>query len=224
MIGFRIVQRRRKVDDNWIAAFSDLPVAVVSDSMHRMFSGGPNLRPLHKEGQLSGAAITVRTRPGDNLLIHKALDMAGPGDVVVVDGAGDTTNALIGELMIAHAIKRGIAGLVIHGAVRDIDSIARGTFPIFAAGVTHRGPYKDGPGEINVPISLDGMVVEPGDLIVGDGDGVLSIPYDLVESVHAATVAKHQAELEQLACIAAGKNDRKWVDAALAARGCSIEI
>ena len=141
--------------------------------MSRMTAGGARLRPMHAGGALAGPALTVKTRPGDNLMIHKALDIAEAGDVIVVDGGGDLTNALIGEMMVAHAQKRGIAGMVLNGSIRDYDAIHAGTFPVFAAGVTHRGPYKDGPGEINVAIAIDGMVIEPGDLIVGDGDGLL---------------------------------------------------
>lgn len=224
VIGSRILQRRRKIEQNWVDAFDGLPVAVISDSMNRLFAGGGGLRPYHKSGYLCGPALTVRTRPGDNLLLHKALDIAEPGDVVVVDGGGETTNALIGELMIAHAKSRQIAGIVIYGAVRDRDSIASDEFPVYAAGVTHRGPYKDGPGEINVPVGIDGLVIEPGDLVVGDGDGVLSIPYDAVESIHKAATAKHKAEIYQMACINAGKNDRTWIDAALEARGYRVDV
>ena len=100
--------------------------------------------------------MTVKTRPGDNLMIHKALQLAKPGDVIVVDGGGDLTNALIGEIMIGDAIQRGLGDMVIYGAVRDSAWIAERDFPVFAAGVTHRGPYKDGPGEINVPIAVEG--------------------------------------------------------------------
>ncbi|MEI0548560.1 RraA family protein, partial [Klebsiella sp. 72742] len=116
----------------------------------------------HREGVLCGAALTVKARPGDNLMLHYAIDSAEPGDVIVVDAGGDLTNALIGEMMVAYAVKRGVAGIVIHGAIRDAGSIKAGDFPLFAAGVSHRGPYKDGPGEINVPIAIDGMVIEPG--------------------------------------------------------------
>jgi regulator of RNase E activity RraA len=120
MIGFRILKRRRQVDSSLVARFRALPVANISDSMSRMSAGGAALRPLHRGGVMAGPAITVKTRPGDNLMIHKALDIASPGDVVVVDAGGDLTNALIGELMISHAQKRGITGIVLHGAVRGL--------------------------------------------------------------------------------------------------------
>lgn len=221
-IGFQICKRTRKVDAGTVAKFRELPVANISDNMSRMTSGGPSLRPIHKEGVLAGPAFTVKTRPGDNLMIHKAIDIADPGDVIVVDGGGDLTNSLIGELMASQAEKRGIAGIVIYGAIRDYDTLHAGTFPVFAAGVTHRGPYKDGPGEINVPIAIEGMVIAPGDLIVGDGDGIVCVPFEATEEVLKATQAKHAAEIKQLAAIKEGTVDRAWVDATLTRLGCKI--
>ena len=223
MIGFRILQRQRSVSAETVARFGDLPVANVSDVMNRMTAGGARLRPLHGGGAMAGAALTVKTRPGDNLMIHKALDLAQAGDVVVVDGGGDLSNSLIGELMISHAKVRGLAGLVLWGAVRDLAWIRAQEFPIFAAGVSHRGPYKDGPGEINVPISIDGMVIHPGDLILGDADGLLCVPFDDVEAVLAATHKKMEAEKKTLADIAAGKLDTTWIDATLRRIGCNTE-
>jgi regulator of RNase E activity RraA len=125
--------------------------------------------------------------------------------------------------MVAHAETRRLGGIVIYGAIRDYDTLHAADFPVFAAGVTHRGPYKDGPGEINVPIAIEGMVVAPGDLIVGDGDGIVCVPFDVTSEVLKAAEAKHQAEIKQLAAIKAGKSDRAWVDAALAKLGCTIE-
>src|SRR5262245_50839158 len=215
MIGFQIATRTRKVDAVIVEKFRSLPVANISDSMSRMTAGGARLRPMHSGGVLAGPAFTVKTRPGDNLMIHKALDLAEPGDVIVVDGGGDLTNALIGEMMVAHAQKRGLAGMVLHGSIRDYDSIHAGSWPVFAAGVTHRGPYKDGPGEINVSIAIDGMVIEPGDLVIGDGDGLLCVPFAQVEEVYKAAKAKNDAENKQITAIREGKSDRAWVDATL---------
>lgn len=221
-VGFRILPRRRKAETRWIEAFRPLPVANVSDVMARMTAGGPRLRPMHRAGAavLAGPALTVRTRPGDNLMIHKAIGLAEPGDVIVVDGGGDLTNALIGELMLGQMIFRKLGGIVINGAIRDSAAIAGQDFPVYAAGVTHRGPYKDGPGEINVPVALDGMVIEPGDLILGDADGLLCVPYAELETVQAAAAAKQAAEAKQIAEIEAGTNDTGWVDAALRRLGC----
>jgi regulator of RNase E activity RraA len=224
VIGFQICKRTRKVSAETVAKFRELPVANISDSMSRMTAGGARLRPMHASGVLAGPAFTVKTRPGDNLMVHKAIDIAEPGDVIVVDAGGDLTNSLIGEMMTSHAQQRGIAGFIIYGAIRDYDTIHAGTYPIFAAGVTHRGPYKDGPGEINVPIAIDGMVIAPGDLVVGDGDGIVCVPFDQTAEVLKATEAKHQAELKQMVAIKAGKSDRAWVDATLTRLGVKIDI
>ena len=220
MTGLQILQRTHTIDPPYVAAFRELPVANISDCMARMSAGGPRLRPWHRAGRLAGAALTVKTRPGDNLMVHKALEMAVPGDVIVVDGGGDLTNALIGELMTTYAQSRGVAGFVIHGAIRDLDVIGAGDFPVYAAGVTHRGPYKDGPGEINVPIAIDGMVVHPGDLVVGDIDGVLCVPRLQAEEILVATRAKLAAEQKTLQDIAAGRLDTGWIDATLRRIGC----
>ena len=219
-IGFRINPRERAVDAATAAAFRALPVANVSDSMGRMTGAGASIRPMHAGGAMAGAALTVKTRPGDNLMTHAALDRARPGDVIVVDGGGDLTNALMGELMLMQAIKRGVAGVVINGAVRDLGWIRAGRFPVFAAGVTHRGPYRDGPGEINTRVAFAGMVIEPGDLIIGDEDGVTCVPYAQTAAVLAATRAKLAGEDKMKAAIEAGTLDRAWVDEALRKLGC----
>jgi RraA family protein len=223
MVGLQILSRRRQVSAALVQAFKGLPVANISDCMARMSAGGPRLRPMHKAGYLAGPALTVKCRPGDNLMIHKALTMAQAGDVIVVDAGGDLTNALFGEIMVSSAVKIGVAGVVLNGAVRDSEEIGQGDFPLYAAGVTHRGPYKDGPGEINVPISLDGMVIEPGDLIVGDADGLLCVPFAEAEEVLAATHKKMNAEKKMLADIAAGTLDTAWIDATLQRIGCHTE-
>ena len=219
-IGFRILERKKKVALNIAKEFLTLPVANVSDSMWRLTAGGSRLRPMHKSGQMAGPALTVKSRPGDNLMLHKAIDMAEPGDIIVCDAGGDLTNSLMGELMLAHAMKRGVGGFVLDGAVRDVEAFLDVNLPVFAAGVSHRGPYKDGPGEINVSVAIDGMVIEPGDLVIGDWDGVLSIPLDDVESILRKTNEKQAAEAVDMAKIEAGEWDRSWVDKTLKDRGC----
>jgi RraA family protein len=223
MNGLQILKRRRQVTVQQVDAYRGLPGANISDCMARMTAAGPRLRPMHRSGYLAGPALTVKCRPGDNLMIHKALMMAQPGDVIVVDAGGDLTNALFGEIMTATAVARGVAGIVLNGAVRDSEEIGEGHFPLYAAGVTHRGPYKDGPGEINVPIAIDGMVIEPGDMMVGDADGLLCIPFDDVDAILAATRKKMDIEAQMLRDIAAGTLDTSWVDATLQRIGCNPE-
>jgi regulator of RNase E activity RraA len=175
---------------------------------------------MHAGGVMCGPAFTVKTRPGDNLMLHKALDMADPGDIIVADAGGDLTNALIGELMTAHAQFRQLGGIVLNGAIRDSAAIRASTFPVFAAGITHRGPYRDGPGEINVPVAMDGMVIHPGDLILGDGDGFVCVGRLEAEEVLMKAKAKHDAESQQMAATRTGKSDRSWVDVTLKKLGC----
>ncbi|MBM9594699.1 RraA family protein [Roseitranquillus sediminis] len=215
MIGMRILGVPTRPSPEMVAQFADLPVANISDVMARLEAGGPRIRPMHSGGVLCGPAFTVKTRPGDNLLIHHALDVASPGDVIVVDGGGDLTNSLMGEMMLAYAEKRGLGGVVLNGAIRDHGYVRSHAFPVFAAGVTHRGPYKHGPGEINVPIALDGMSVAPGDIIVGDDDGVVCVPLGEAPAVYAAAKKKHEAETAQMEAILAGSNDRSWVQKAM---------
>ena len=223
MIGFSVQPIARRVSPEIVRKYRSLPVANVSDCMSRLTGGGPRLRPYHAEGVLSGSAFTVKTRPGDNLMVHKALDIASPGDVVVVDAGGDLTNSIVGEIMITYAMKRGLAGLVINGSIRDSDAVRQMSFPVYAAGVTHRGPLKSGPGEIGRAIAFDGMVIEPGDLIVGDGDGVLCIPFDEAEELYQAAAAKNKAENKILAVLQAGGSmDCAWVDIALEQLGCKM--
>lgn len=223
MFGTTILQRRQCVTADLIQAYADVPVANISDCMSRLVAAGASLRPMHQQGRLVGPALTVKTRPGDNLFIHKALEMAQPGDVIVVDGAGNLSNALVGELMTSYAQTRGIAGFVIHGAIRDLEVIGTGAFPVYACGVTHRGPYKDGPGAINTPVAIDGMVIEAGDLIVGDLDGLLSIPCAHAANILAAVHAKMEQEAHAMAAIAAGTLDTSWIDTTLRRLGCNPE-
>ena len=221
-VGFRVFSGGAKVDIAVVNRFRNLPVANVSDAMNRMSAGGTRLRPMHAGGALAGAAVTVKTRPGDNLMMHKAFDMAEPGDVIVVDAGGDVTNAIIGENAAAYAESLGLAGVVINGAIRDSATIAARKFPIFAIGITHRGPYKDGPGEVNVPISIDGMVIVPGDLILGDDDGVVCVPRAQAEEVYAAALAKHQKDEADARAVTERKVKREWIDAKLRALGCEF--
>src|SRR5438105_230209 len=177
---------------------------------------------MHREGKLAGPAFTVKTAAGDNLLVHRALDTAKAGDVIVVDAGGWLDNAIIGELMMSRARQRGVAGIVIWGAIRDSAEIAAGTYPVYAAGVTHRGPYKNGPGEINVPVVVGGMPVNPGDIIIGDADGLVAVPQEQAERVLASAKSILEKETASMKQIIAGTVERSWVDKALKEKGYKI--
>ena len=218
----RILDIPKRPDARLIGEFAKMVTPHLSDSMERLYAGASQLRPMYKGATLAGPAFTVKTAPGDNLLVHKALDMAKPGDVIVVDAGGYPDQAIIGELMATRARQRGVAGLVIWGAIRDSAELGAGSYPVFACAVTHRGPYKDGPGEINVPISIGGMAVAPGDIIVGDSDGLVAVPQPLAEQVLASAksiLAKETAAMKQMQD---GSVDRSWVDQALKAKGYKL--
>jgi RraA family protein len=218
----RILDIPKRPDPRLVAELARMVTPHLSDSMERLYAGGHQLRPMHKEGKLCGPAFTVRTAAGDNLLVHKALDTAQRGDVIVVDAGGWLDNAIIGELMAARARQRGIAGIVIWGAIRDSAELGAGSYPVYAAGITHRGPYKNGPGEINVPVVIGGMPVNPGDIIVGDADGLVAIAQDQAERVLASAKSILEKETASMKQIAAGTVDRSWVDKALKEKGYKI--
>jgi RraA family protein len=217
--GLRINESINRPAPSLIDGFKGIPVANIGDSVNRTFCMKPSIRP-YNDNALLGPAFTVKVRPGDNLLLHKALDMAKPGDIIVVDGQGEISNSLIGELMVLWAIKRGIGGFVIDGAIRDVRVLKKASIPVYAAGANPAGPYKEGPGEINYPVVCGGVVVNPGDIIVGDADGVIVINPRDAEGVLEKARAKSQAEQQTLVDIENGGWDREWVDAALKAKAC----
>lgn len=204
------------VDPQLLAGFAQIPVASISDVMLRLAGGGANLLPVGTPS-LCGTAVTVRVPPGDNLMVHKAIELARAGDVIVVDAGGDLTNAIIGERMVTVAEAKGIAGFVINGAVRDLAHLRRCALPVFAAGISHRGPYKNGPGEINYPIALNGMVVMPGDVIVGDDDGLVAVA--IADAAAIAVAARAKADKE--AGTPPTDSDRSWIDATLRKLNCA---
>lgn len=193
-----------EIADTLLGAFATAPTAVISDNLDRL-PGMVGLRPFHRmERQMVGRALTVRVPAGDNLYIHKALGIARPGDVVVIDAGGATDRAVIGGIMMEIAQSRQLAGYVIDGAIRDLRDISSNDFPVYARGVIHRGPYKHGPGAMNVPVTVGGQVVQPGDIVVGDEDGVVSFSPAIAEDLLAAVRAQEAREEEIIRSIRAG--------------------
>ncbi|TDE07431.1 dimethylmenaquinone methyltransferase [Jiangella asiatica] len=192
-----------------------LPTSVLSDQLER-FGAVRGLLPLlgrAPDTRLAGPALTVRTRPGDNLAVHLAIDLAEPGDVLVVDAGAFVDRAVMGEIVYRHAVARGIAGVVVDGAVRDGADIARGPVPVFCRGVTHLGPSRHGPGEVRGPVAVGGAVVQAGDLVVGDADGLVVVPRERADEVVGAGEAAFAGEADQLAAADRGALDRSWLGA-----------
>ena len=221
-IGFQVHPSPTRAPKELIAALARHAASNLCDSMGRAHNVSSALRPMHRGGKLCGPALTVRTAPGDNLLIHKAIDLALPGDVIVVDGGGFTEAALIGDIMTSYALTRHVAGFVIDGAVRDMDEISARDLPVYARAVSPRGPTREGPGEIYVAVSIGGTVVQPGDIVVGDADGLVIVPPAQAQAILTA-VANHLAkEKSLLESIVRGNVDRRWVDEMLADKGCTL--
>jgi 4-hydroxy-4-methyl-2-oxoglutarate aldolase len=178
------------------------------------------IAPLLPSMRVAGPAVTVEVRAGDNLMIHAAILIAKPGDVLVVDGKGDRSCALMGSLMINACRKLELAGVVIDGAVRDTDELRALGFPVYAVGANPNGPTKGVAGRINWPISCGGTAIHPGDLIVGDADGVVVIEREKAESLLDLAAAKLADERTRLADILAGRSmSPKWLDGSLRAAG-----
>jgi RraA family protein len=208
-----------RVPASLVAVARTFQASILADVGGRRGTLGGRIQPLSKAMKVAGPAFTVEVRPGDNLMIHAALQLAQPGDVIVVDGKGDLSCALTGALMAAHAKAVGVAGFVIDGAVRDTEECAAGEFPIFAAGANPNGPLKGAAGRINWPISVAGTAVNPGDLIVGDADGVVVVPREAAADIVRAAQAKVDSEAQRMAAIGRGEHSQAWVPELLRAVG-----
>ena len=223
--GFRIRTAIQRPPAEIIAAMGAFETPQISDLMNRLYTmtaeihglTGPNLRVL-------GPALTVKVYPGDNLMVHKALDVAQPGDIIVVDTNGSHRTAVMGDLVATKARHRGIGGFVVDGLVRDLPGILElSDLPVYARGVTPVGPLHRGPGEINHPAVAGGVVVHPGDVIVGDLNGVVVVPGGFVEELLGRLEARSAAEADYTAAVARGEFSNAWVDATLEEAGVLVE-
>jgi len=213
------IHPRKEAFQEGISALTGLATSVVSDVMGRTI-GAVSILPVNKSSvSVCGNAVTVSVRAGDNLLIHKALEILKPGDVLVVDGGGDITRALFGEIMMTVAKSKGAIGCVFDGAIRDVDAFEKHKFPCWARGVNMRGPYKDGPGSINTSISIGGMVVNPGDVILGDCDGIIALSPSIALEAAKLGKEKETAERKTIQSILDGQYNDAWVDATLKQKG-----
>lgn len=219
--GFRV---RRDVDRSaadLAGRFRHFPTPDISDRMNRLFTMHHAIGPLTGERlRLAGPAVTAKVFPGDNLMVHKAMAIAEPGDVVVVDTSTSHMTAVLGDMICTKAHHRGVAGFVVDGLVRDLDAILElGTMPVFARGSTPIGPLHRGPGEVNHPISCGGVVVHPGDIVVGDADGVVVVPKDVARNVLDDLEAGAEEAHRYAAAVRRGEFSNQWVDRVLVDEG-----
>jgi len=224
-IGFRFVEAIERPPADLVSELGQFPTPDISDEMNRLYAMNSAIRPMcDPQLRLVGPACTVKVFPGDNLMVHKSLDIAQPGDVVVVDASSSTVNAVLGDLVSTKARHRGIAGFIIDGLVRDIPAIRRlGDFPVFARGITPIGPLHRGPGEVNYPIAAGGIVVNPGDLIIADESGVVVVPRESIASILQSLRSKAARQREYLADVTAGRFSNAWVDGILQDNGVTTE-
>lgn len=217
-LGFRIVTAPPRLPSATVDAFRGAASSTVADAMGRFGFMDPAVESRTGVG-LCGLAITVRCRPGDNLMLHKALELASAGDIVVLDTCGNRTSAVFGELMGKTAVARQLGGLIVDGAVRDVDHLTSMRFPVYSRTVCPGGCDKDGPGEINIAISCGGVVVSAGDVVVGDRDGVAVVPRAHADEVLKLLGQVMQREQARVAEIERGVLFRPDVDELLRKRG-----
>lgn len=207
-------------DEKLVELFRDLPVANIDDALGRMSAVDQNIRPVN-DVKLLGPAFTVKVAQGDNLYFHKALDLAQPGDVIVIDSMGSKDRAIFGELMAGYCRQRGIVGIITDGPIRDVDDmVSYDDMSVYSNGVVPNGPYKNGPGEIGTTISFGGQVVRPGDIIAGDSDGIVVIKPEEAEEIAEKVRAINEKEQSIISTMKnEGTYDRPWVDEKLAELG-----
>ena len=222
--GFRVRKSAERPSMEVIDGFREFENAMVSDLMNRLYTMQRQIRPqVPFEGPVVGPACTARVFPGDNLMVHMALDLAEPGDVIVVDASGSDMNAAIGDMIATKARHRGIAGFVVDGLVRDVAGIEEVGMPVFARGVTPIGPLHRGPGEVNFPIQCGGVVVFPGDVIIADRDGVVVVPRDFAPELLERCREKSKAEADYVAAVRRGDFSNAWVHEEARNAGCTFE-
>ena len=211
--GCKIKRNFERPAKELVEAFRGIPVANIDDNMGIIAAVDASIFPLNPNAKILGTAFTVNAPAGDNLLFHKALDMAQPGDVIVLANKGSLSRSLCGEIMSNYAKSRGLAGIIIDGCVRDSAALRELDFPVYAKGVTPNGPYKNGPGEMNFPVSFAGIIINPGDIIVGDADGLLVVRPEDAEEIAKKAKAWHDSEEKQLeGILTKGEWVRPWVD------------
>jgi 4-hydroxy-4-methyl-2-oxoglutarate aldolase len=215
-----VVRDFERVDAGVVEQAAKYPSSILADVAGRRGALNGRIAPLSPSMRFAGPALTVEVRPGDNLMIHAAMAVAKPGDVIIVDGKGDLSSALMGEIMSQQCVALGVAAVVIDGAVRDSEAIRALGFPMYAAGLNPNGPTKFVPGRLNHPISIGGVTVNPGDLVVGDADGVTVVERAKAASLLPLAAEKVAAETRRIADIKSRKALRPaWLDGALRAAG-----
>lgn len=222
--GFRIRSTIDRPREEHVEALLEFETPDISDLLNRLYALSTDIRCMTAEDNpMAGPVCTVNVFPGDNLMVHKALDIARPGDVVAIAAGASRMNAVLGDIICTKARHRGIRGFVVDGLIRDLPAIRALDYPVFARGTTPIGPLHRGPGEINYPIACGGVVIHPGDVIVGDAAGVVVVPRQIVADVVRRLTANRSANKSYLEKVHRGEFSNAWVDTLLESHGCPIE-
>jgi RraA family protein len=214
-----IIKDFPRVAPDLVAQAARYQPAIFSDINGRRGALHGRIQALRPRMKVAGPAFTIEVRPGDNLMIHAAMALAKPGDVLVIDGKGDQTSALMGTIMMTACRQLGLAGVVMDGAVRDSLEIDEMDYPVFSVGTNPNGPTKNNGGRIGHPVSVGGVTVHPGDLVIGDGDGVVVIEREALPGLLPLAEHKVQAEAKRIAQIQQGNTSAAWLTASLVAAG-----
>jgi RraA family protein len=221
--GFRVRLDFPRPDEMLMKQLSAFETPDISDLLNRLYSVDSEITCLTgSHRRLCGPVCTVKVYPGDNLMVHKVLDVAKPGDIVVIDANGSRQYAVLGDLISTKAKHRGIAGFVVDGLIRDLPGIQELDFPVFARGTTPIGPLHLGPGEINFPICCGGRVVNPGDVLVADGSGIVVVPRNILSELVDRLERNREANVAYLAAVQRGQFSNDWVDEVLEQHQCPI--
>ncbi len=224
--GFRIRTNFERHDPDVVRRLARFEIPDISDRLNRLYALDSAIQCLTEADHLSGSVCTVTVYPGDNLMVHKALDVASPGDVVIINahgGSGPSINAVIGDMISTKAKHRGIAGFIVDGLIRDLPGILPLGMPVFARGTTAVGPLHRGPGELNFPIACGGVVINPGDLVFADRAGIVVVPQGFAIELLERLEARAESAQAYAAAVQRGEFSNAWVDDLLEQSECLIE-
>jgi 4-hydroxy-4-methyl-2-oxoglutarate aldolase len=200
-----VVKNIPRTDPEMLDALAEAGVSTVHEAQERTGYIGPNIRPIQDGVSVAGNAVTVSCHPGDNIMIHAAVEVCQPGDLMVVTNTGPSSHGMFGDLLATSLAARGVRGLVMDAGVRDVADLREMGFPVWSQYVSSQGTVKETPGSVNIPVSISGVTIAPGDVVCADDDGVVVVPHDRVESVLEGARARLEREAAKRERLAAGE-------------------
>lgn len=200
-----VVRTIPRTGNEVLDALARAGVSTVHEAQGRSGYVGPDIRPIQEGAAIAGNAVTVSSHPGDNIMIHAAVEVCQPGDILVVTNTGPSTHGMFGDLLATSLMARGVRGLVIDAGVRDVADLRQMGFPVWSRYISSQGTVKESPGSVNVPVSIGGMAISPGDVVCADDDGVVVVPHDRADSVLGKAKERLQREAIKRERLAGGE-------------------